>query len=347
VRKIRIGTIGCGYWGPNLLRNFASLPDTDLGVVCDLREERLSYVRQNYPNTETCKDYRNLLEDKDLDAVVVATPATNHYSLVRASLLSGKHVLVEKPLSLRSEECKDLIKIAKEMKKVLMVSHTFLYNAAVHRLKQYVKEGELGQIYYIYSSRLNLGNIRQDINAMWNFAPHDVSIILYLLEQEPVRVAARGLSYIQKGIEDIVFIDMDFAGGISAHIHISWLDPHKVRKMTVVGSKKMIVYDDTSNDARLQLYDKGVSRLEDSGSLGSFDDFGKFQLLLRAGDVYIPKINFVEPLREECAHFLECIRGGKRPITDGENGLKVVNVLEAADKSLKNGGCAVAVERTL
>lgn len=345
MRKVKIGIIGCGYWGPNLLRNFIALPDADLAVVCDLREERFSYVREHYPNTMTCRDYRTLLEDKMLDAVVVATPAANHYSLVRESLLSGKDVLVEKPLSLRSAECRDLIKIAKETDKVLMVSHTFLYNAAVHKLKQYIKKGELGQIYYIYSSRLNLGKIRPDINAMWNFAPHDISIILYLLEQDPIRVAARGLSYIQKGIEDIVFMDMDFAGGISAHIHISWLDPHKVRKMTVVGSRKMAVYDDTSNEARIQVYDKGVARLENSGTLGTFDDFGEFQFLLRAGDIHTPKIDFVEPLREECAHFLECVRERKRPLTDGENGLKVVNVLEAADKSLKNDGRPMVVEK--
>ncbi len=274
--------------------------------------------------------------------MVIATPVHSHFELARSALRAGKHVMVEKPLSQTSDQCRELISLAESRGLVLMAGHIFIYNAAVRKVKEYITSGALGQVYYIYSQRLNLGVIRQDVNALWNFAPHDVSIINYWLEAAPTDVTARGYSYVQPGIEDVVFMTMDYPGGVGANVHISWLDPHKVRRMTIVGSEKMVVYDDVSTEARLSVYDKGVYRKRNpsdsadpmSDSLGTYETFGEFQLLLRAGDVLIPKLDFIEPLKVECQHFVDCIVGGQRPLTDGYDGLRVVETLEAAQASL-------------
>ncbi|MFB0562293.1 MAG: Gfo/Idh/MocA family protein [Candidatus Lokiarchaeia archaeon] len=335
---VNVGLIGVGYWGSNLARVLFQLPDSRLHTVCDKNKERLDYIKMSFPLVKTTQNYRSLLEEPEIEATVVATEAQLHYQIAKDSLMAGKHVLVEKPLSLTSEQCRDLIEIAKERKTVLMTGHTFEYNAAVRKLKEYINKGDLGKIYYIYSHRLNLGKIRQDINALWNFAPHDISIILYLLESEPIKVSAQGLCCIQEKIEDVVFLNLTFANGIGAHIHISWLDPSKVRRMTVVGSKKMIIYDDVEPEAKIQVYDKGIDKKRLANTLGKFETFGDFQLLLRAGDIFIPKIDFVEPLKVECHHFIDCIKKGKKPLTDGANGLRVVKVLESAQKSLDNNG---------
>jgi predicted dehydrogenase len=222
-----------------------------------------------------------------------------------------------------------------------MVGHTFEFNAAVQYVEKCIEQNELGQIYYIYSQRLNLGVVRSDINALWNLAPHDISIALRWLKKMPVRVDARGYTYLQPGIEDVVYLNMEFEDGVAVHVHVSWLDPGKVRRMTVVGSEKMVVYDDASTEAKIQLYDKGIDRRGLDGSLGDFDSFGKFQLIQRAGDVLIPRIDFAEPLRSECQHFVECIVTGKKPLTDGENGLRVVKILAAASRSLAAGGASI------
>ncbi|UCE17500.1 MAG: Gfo/Idh/MocA family oxidoreductase [Gemmatimonadota bacterium] len=340
---ITVAVLGCGYWGPNIIRNFHQLPGAHLLSVCDLRQDRLDYVKEHFPNVETTLEVESLLARTDIDAFVVTTPADNHFSLTKRVLEADKHVLVEKPLALTSDECRELIELAESKGKTLMVGHTFLYNAAVRKLKQFVDNNELGDIYYVYSSRLNLGRIRSDINAMWNFAPHDVSIILYLVGQEPVSVSAKGQSYIQPGIEDVVFMHLDFDDGMKAMIHISWLDPNKVRRMTVVGSKKMVVYDDVSRDAKIVVYDKGIDKININESFGEFEGFGEFQLRLRAGDMFIPEIDFVEPLKVECSHFIDCIVNGKKPLTDGEEGLRGVKVLEAAQQSLKHDGAAVKI----
>jgi predicted dehydrogenase len=335
---INVAVIGMGYWGPNLARNFAALPGVHLYSVCDVREEPLRRMGQQYPGTRLTTEYRELLDDPAVDAVVVATPAETHYALAKESMDTGKHVLVEKPLAMSASQCRDLIDLADQLGKVLMVGHVFRYNAAVQKLKSCIESGELGEVYYISSSRLNLGRIRQDINAMWNFAPHDISIITHLLGMMPSQVNARGFPYIQKSVEDVVFMTLFFPNGASASVHISWLNPRKVRTMTVVGSKKMAIYDDVSADAKIQIYDKGVTKQPGLASLGDFDTFGEFQLLLRAGDVLIPKIDFVEPLRVECQHFVDCITNGSRPMTDGWDGLHVVQVLEAAQRSMENEG---------
>ncbi len=331
---IQIAVVGLGHWGPNLARNFHLLPETNLHTLCDASPQRLEQVAARYPAARRTTDYESVLADPAIDAVVLATPVHTHHAMARAALSAGKHTFVEKPLARSSQEAQDLIDLAQAQGLILMVGHVFLYNAAVRQIKDYIDAGELGDIYYIYGQRLNLGIVRQDVNALWNFAPHDISIINYWLDSVPQQVDAHGHAYLQPDIEDVVFLHMDYPGGVAASVHVSWLDPNKVRRMTVVGSKKMVVYDDVSPDAKIRLYDKGVDRLPGQG-LGQYATFGEFQLLLRAGDILIPKLNFVEPLREECRAFARAIQTGEPPLADGHNGLAVVRVLEAADRAMK------------
>lgn len=340
---VRVGQIGLGYWGPNLLRNMMSVPRARVVAVADSDERRLAELAQNGSPVATTQDYRELVCRRDVDAVVIATPAASHAELAHAALSAGKHVLIEKPLATTVEDGVRLIELADRKGLILMVGHTFLYNAAVRRLKEYLEHGELGEIFYVYSQRLNLGRVRHDVNALWNFAPHDVSILLYLLGQTPIEVVARGFAYLQQGIEDVVFMTLVFSNGVSAHVHISWLDPQKVRRMTVVGSRKMAVYDDVNADARIVLYDRGVDRIPTAESPRDFGSFAEFQLRLRSGDVTIPALTLPEPLRLECAHFIACILEGRRPLTDGQHGLDVVRVLVAAQQSMSNRGAPVAV----
>jgi predicted dehydrogenase len=342
---VNLALVGLGHWGPNIARNLAIADGGHLHTVCDAVTSRTEHIGRQYPSTRATSDLESVLDDEQVDAVVLATPVDSHHELARRALLAGKHVLVEKPLAHTSAQCLELIDLAAARSLTLMVGHVFLYNAAVRRMKEYIDSGELGEIRYVYSQRLNLGQVRSDVNALWNFAPHDLSILMYWLGAEPERVIARGYSYIQPEIEDVVFVTLDFPHQVGANAHISWLDPFKVRRMTVVGSEKMIVYDDVSADARIVLYDKGVSRTRRPGneaaqSLGTYETYGEFQLLLRAGDVLIPKIDFVEPLRVECQHFVDCIRSGDRPLTDGESGMRVVRILEAAQDSMAAGGAA-------
>lgn len=340
---IGVGVIGAGYWGPNLIRNFASTAGARLVGVADLDEGKLARIGKSYPGVVTTTRLADLLANDDIQGIAVATPAGSHFELARQVLRAGKSVFVEKPLAASAAECEELIELAEKKKLVLMVGHTFEYNAAVEQVEQYIRSQELGEIYYIYSQRLNLGVVRRYVDAMWNLAPHDVSIALRWLGEMPVAVNARGYTYLQKGIADVVYMNLEFASGVAVHIHVSWLDPGKVRRMTVVGSQKMVVYDDASADAKIQLFDKGIDRQHMDGSLGSFDSFGNFQLIQRAGDVLIPRIDFVEPLKVETAHFVECVAEGKKPRTDGENGLRVVKVLEAASQSMKRGGASVEI----
>lgn len=347
---VRVGVIGFGYWGPNLVRNVASLKGAELRAVCDQSGPRLQEVGKLYPATALVESVPELLARTDIDAVVVATPADTHFELARQVLSSGRSVFVEKPLATTVAECEELIELAAQKNLVLMVGHTFEFNAAVDYVDELISRRDLGQIYYIYSQRLNLGVVRRDVNALWNLAPHDISIALRWLKKEPVRVCARGYTYLQAGVEDVVYLDLEFDNGVAVHIHVSWLDPGKVRRTTVVGSRKMVVYDDASTEAKIQVYDKGIDREPLPGadpqyaSLGKFDSFGKFQLTQRAGDLLIPKIDFTEPLKRECSHFVDCVRDGARPLTDGESGLRVVRILEAGTRSLRQGGIAVDLE---
>ncbi|MBI4300131.1 MAG: Gfo/Idh/MocA family oxidoreductase [Chloroflexi bacterium] len=325
----RVAVIGCGYWGPNLVRNFHQLGS--LAACCDLSAERLKGIERLYPGVRTTQDLQGLLDDPAIDAVVIATPARTHFSLARQALLAGKHVLVEKPLAMSSDEAGELIAAARKAQRALMVGHTFEYNPAVHKMKEYLRDGTLGDLFYVYSTRVNLGRVQQDLNALWSIMPHDISILVYLLDALPEAVSAHGASYVTPGVEDVVFMYLRFPDGVSAHVHGSWLDPGKVRRMTLVGSRKMVIYDDIDNEARLKVYDKGVLK---TGA----DIHGEFQLRLHSGDIYIPQISMAEPLRNECAHFLECIDGNKTPVSDGESGLRVIRVLEAAQCSLENNG---------
>ncbi len=336
---VGIAVVGAGYWGPNLIRNFAAVSEL-VGVV-DRDKERLQKQRLLYPGLLFTAEMEEILTSEAVQGVALATPADSHYALAKQVIEAGKSVFVEKPLAQTVAECEDLIRLAAECGVVLMVGHTFEFNAAVQYVEKCIEQNELGKIYYIYSQRLNLGVVRSDINALWNLAPHDISIALRWLKKMPVRVDARGYTYLQPGIEDVVYLNMEFADGIAVHVHVSWLDPGKVRRMTVVGSEKMVVYDDASTEAKIQLYDKGIDRRGLDGSLGDFDSFGKFQLIQRAGDVLIPRIDFTEPLRSECQHFVECVATGKKPLTDGENGLRVVKILEAASRSLAAGGASI------
>ena len=333
----KVAVVGYGYWGPNLARSFLHLPEAHLVACCDLDETRLSKAQDLYPAITTTADYQSLLDNPEIDAVALATTAPTHYELTKTALAHGKHVLVEKPLTLNSDQAWELVNLAEERGRVLMVGHVFEHNPAVWKMKELIDQGEIGVPYYAYSTRVNLGRVRSHLNALWSIAPHDISILIYLLGQMPIKVSAHGATYLNRNVEDVVFIHLVFPQGITAHVHVSWLDPSKARRMTVVGSKKMIIYDDVASEGKIKIYDKGVYRKGD-------EIYGEFQFKLHSGDIYIPKIDMSEPLRNECAHFIECIQEGKRPTTDGENGLRVVRVLEAAQRSLKAGGAPQEIE---
>ena len=328
--KVKVALVGCGYWGPNLARNFHQLPDAELVACCDLDLETLRQMEALYPARVT-SDFDAILSDPEIEAVALATPAGTHYELARQLLLAGKHLLVEKPLTTSSAEAEELISLARQKERVLMVGHVFEYNPAVLKIKDLIDDGQIGEVYYLYSNRVNLGRVQSDINALWSIAPHDISIALFLLEQMPTQVSARGAAYLNGRVEDVVFVTMFFPSDVMAHVQASWLDPSKVRRMTVVGSEKMIIYDDVASEGKVKIYDKGVYRKGDA-------IYGEFQYRIHSGDITIPKINMSEPLRNECAHFVECVRSGATPRTDGENGLRVVRVLEAAQISLSGGG---------
>lgn len=337
---VRVALIGLGYWGPNLARNFAALEGGALTVLCDVERNRADAIRRRFcPGATTIHDYRRVAEDPSVDAVVIATPIRSHFEMGSFFLGAGKHVFIEKPLAGTTAECRALIDLADRHDRVLMVGHVFEFNVAVRKIKEYLQNGDLGKLFYVYSQRVNLGRIQHDVNALWSFAPHDISIMNYWLGQEPVRVSARGFSYLHSGVEDVVFVTLEYPGGIGANLHLGWLDPRKVRLMTLVGSKKMLVYDDVSLDAKIQLYDKGIAQLDDF--LEAPETFAEFQFQIRTGDVVIPTIQFGEPLQSECQHFIDCIATGSKPLTDGHSGLRVVRVLEAAEKSLREGGAPV------
>ncbi|MCL4861895.1 MAG: Gfo/Idh/MocA family oxidoreductase [Caldilineaceae bacterium] len=330
--RLKIGAIGYGYWGPNLIRNFIELPETELYGVADLDQARLNTVQERYPQVQLfTKDYRGFFE-RGLDAVVVATPPHTHHRIVRECLENGLHVLVEKPLTLTSSDALDLVQTAERHGRVLMVGHTFEYNPAVRALKQMIDSGELGEIQYIDAVRVSLGLFNAHLNVIWDLAPHDISILLHLLGTMPESVAAQGTSCVQDGVEDVAYVTLRFPNNVLAHMRLSWLDPSKIRRITVVGSKKMVIYDDVENQEKIKVYDKGVTAIRHT------DTFGEFNFAYHYGDIVSPYIRFEEPLRVECKHFVECILEHKRPLTDGYNGLRVVEILEAAQKSLRNGG---------
>jgi predicted dehydrogenase len=331
MNRVKVGIVGSGYWGPNLIRNFIELPSSSVVAVADLREERLSHIKNCYPHIQCTTRYEDLF-GMQLDAAVVATPPATHFEVARACLQHNLHVLVEKPLTLKSHDAEALNAIAAERGLNLMVGHTFEYNPAVRALKATIDSGELGRIYYIDAIRVNLGLFNAHSNVLWDLAPHDVSILRFLLGCDPISVSAQGTACIFNGSHDIVYMHLNFPNCVIAHVHMSWLDPCKVRRITVVGSKKMAVYDDVEALEKIRIYDRGVDTPPYT------ETFGDFQCSYRYGDVVIPNIRFVEPLKLECQHFLDSIVNHTEPQSSGRVGLQVVKVLEAADRSLHNEG---------
>ncbi len=331
MEQVRVGVIGTGYWGPNLLRNLHYLPDSEVVAVADKRDERLDHVRSLYSSLETTNDYQDFF-DMGIQAVVIATPPATHYNIAMDCLKHGLHTFIEKPLTLDSAHGQELVDYAEANNLVLMVGHTFEYNSAVRKVKEIIDSGDIGDILYIDSVRVNLGLFQRDLDVVWDLAPHDLSILNYLIGQDPISIRADGGANIFPGKTDVAYLHIDYPDNILAHVHVSWLDPSKVRRTTIVGSKKMLVYDDLENLEKIKIYDKGVEALPYT------DSYGDFQCSYRYGDVTAPYIHFTEPLRIECQHFIDCINNGTTPLSDGWSGLRVVRLLEAAERSLESHG---------
>ena len=331
-KVLKLAQIGCGYWGPNLLRNFNSIDNCHLKCAIETDSERLKFLRDTFPNIEIAENIHTVYEDPEIDAVIIATPAHLHFEQAKQALQTNKHVFVEKPMATSSKDVEELAKIANDKGLTLMSGHTFLYNDAVRFIKSQIDSGKIGTVRYLYAQRLNLGRIRSDVDAMWNFAPHDVSIIQYLLnDPQPLEIKSSGMDFIQPGIKDVVFLNLRYEKAL-ANIHVSWLDPLKTRKIVVVGSKKMIVYDDVAED-KIIIYDKGIDRYSKLGENMDFDIPPSSSFRYRSGDIWIPKIDYREPLRTEAEHFLDCVRTGNESLSGPSHSLKVVKILEEASKN--------------
>ena len=333
---IKIGVVGLGYWGPNLVRNFRNTPGCEMAVCCDRDADRLSRIQNLFPEVEVTENHEDLL-NSDIDAVALATPVWTHFDLGKAFLEAGKHVFIEKPMTPSAEEAEQLIAIAERNNCRLMVGHTFEYTAAVNKIKDIIDSGEIGDVLYINSTRVNLGLFQQDINVIWDLAPHDISIITYILGQEPTTVNAQGQSHYHETIEDVAMTTLNFDSGTIAFVRNSWIDPNKDRTMIFVGSKKMLVYNDISPNEKIKIYDKGVEKPS------YYNNFGEFQYSYRYGDIYIPRLEDYEALSAECRHFIESIENSTAPRSDGYSGLRVIRIIEAANKSLAEEGRAVKV----
>jgi len=324
-RTQSVGVVGLGYWGPNLARNFADIPGVEVSFLCDGDEAARARVSRSLPRARVTADLDDLLAAPDLDAIALATPVSTHAEMAAQVLDAGKHCFVEKPLAQSAADAERAVAAAERSGRLLMVGHLLEYHPGVRRLKELTDSGELGdEIYYIYGNRLNLGKLRADENALWSLGAHDVSVVLYLADEEPVEVEAHGASYVRSGVDDVVFCFLRFPSGLVAHLHLSWLDPHKERRFTVVGSQKMATFDDMKPERKLAVYDKGFD--EDARADGEY--------VTRSGDVFSPPIPDIEPLRAECEHFIDAIRSGQSPRSDGASGLRVVRVLERLQESL-------------
>ncbi len=336
-KPVRIGVVGFGYWGPNLVRNLDKLGDAQIVVACDLSQSNLDKLSALYPYVETTTDLEVLLSDAyALDAVVISTSAPSHFAIAKRVIEAGKHCYVEKPLTLKSADSETLVRMADEKGVVLFVGHLMEYHSAINWIKEYIASGDLGDVLYVYMQRLNLGKVRTEENAFWSLAPHDVSIVLYVLGEAPDFVSANGAAYVTPGVQDTVFANLHFPSGKMANIHVSWLDPHKSRKFTVVGTKKMLVFDDMQATEKIWIYDRGVGAPEAALSYGE-------DLTLRFGDITVPWVPMKEPLGIEVQHFLDCCSDGSTPRSDGRDGLNVVRVLEAVDISMAAGGAPAAI----
>ena len=336
---ISVGVIGYGYWGPNLARNFAEIDETALGAVSDLSESRLGLVRRRFPGCRICVDYRDILNDPGIDAVAVATPVSSHYTITLEALAAGKHVLVTKPMAGNSQQALLMIEEARRRGLVLMVDHTFCYTGAVRCIRELIRKGELGDILYYDSVRVNLGLFAHDVDVIWDLAVHDLSIMDHVLPSRPVEVSATGLSHFEGGHEDVSYVTLFFESNMIAHLHVNWMAPVKVRRTLLGGSRKMIVYDDLETSDKVKVYDKGVSMDGDAESIY------RLRMSYRTGDMWAPRLDLTEALQAECRHFANCIEGGLTPDTDGTAGLEVVRVLEAASLSMKDRGRPVKLVR--
>lgn len=335
---ISVGVIGYGYWGPNLVRNFNENPETSVDFVCDLDESRLKSFRSKGKHTKITANYKDLLKNSSLDLVVISTPVSTHFKIAMDALKADKHVLLEKPMTVTVEQAERLIETAEKKNLELFVDHTFIYTGAVQHIKKLISSGELGDIYYFDSVRVNLGLFQHDVNVIWDLAPHDFSVMDYLIDEKPLSVSATGASRVHGKIEDIAYVAVKFKSGLIAHFHVNWMSPVKIRRIMIGGSKKMVVFDDLSPDEKVKVYDKGVKLLD-----ASKDKIYKNLIQYRIGDMYAPKIESTEALKSEVAHIVDCIQNNKKPLTDGMSGLNVVKLLEAAQKSLKKGGASVRI----
>jgi len=337
--EVRVGVVGCGYWGPNHIRVMSGLQGSGvrMALAADRDDARRKHIAGLYPWVRLESEAETVLDSPDVDAVIVATPVHTHYQFARRALEAGKHVLVEKPFVTDVEQAEMLVDLARRNGLVLMAGHTFEYTAAVNKIREMLAEGMLGDVLYVRSERVNLGLFQKDINVLWDLAPHDVSILMYILQRMPTHVSAIGNAHVTEGVEDVVILTMEIGKAVMANVIVSWLDPRKVRQMTVVGNRKMLVYDDLSANEKIRIYDKGVEGPK------HYDSFGEFQYSYRYGDIVTPMLKESEPLRVEGEHFIDCIRRGATPRSSGESGLQVTRVLAAAQKSLRNGSARVAV----
>jgi len=335
-KKTTVGVIGCGYWGPNLLRNFAENETAELRWMCDLDAKRLTAMGRRYPGTQTTTDYKSLMADPELDAVAIATPVWTHFNFAKDALEAGKHVLVEKPLTASVAEAEQLIELAERSGLTLMVDHTFVYNGAVRKIKEIVQSGELGDLLYFDATRINLGLFQDDINVVWDLAPHDFSIMDFVVDGQPELLSAVGSCHIKQGIENIAYVLLKFPNELIAHFHFNWLSPVKIRHTLIAGSRKMVVYDDIEPTEKVRVYDRGVTTRSES----DVDREAAYQTLVsyRTGDVWVPKLDSTEALHYVCQEFLSAIAQSRRPLTDGQAGLRVVRLLEAAQRSIDTGG---------
>ena len=334
---IKVAVIGCGYWGPNLVRNFNSLSECQVKVVCDIDNQRLAHIESLYSGIKTSTDFNLVVNDADIDAIAIASPVRFHHEMAKKSLQAGKHTFIEKPLASSTAECRELIEIAKSNGLTIIVGHTFVYSPPVRKVKEIVRRGALGEIQYISARRLNLGLFQKDINVTWDLAPHDISIILYVLGRYPISVNCQGTAHVNPDIEDITTLTLNFDNGCFATIQSSWLDPNKIREMTFVGSQRMLVYNDVEPNEKIKIYDKRVE------TPPYYDTFAEFHYSYHYGDMYSPYLKQYEPLKMECQHFLDCIKTGEKPESCGDEGLKVVEILEAASRSLKHDGARVDI----
>lgn len=338
--KVRVGLVGCGYWGPKVIRAAASLPDVEVAALVDLREDLREALGRHYPLARSTATLGEALAGGPLDAVIVATNPATHVEVASEAIAGGCHVMVEKPLALSAAACRDLGVKARAAGVILMAGHTFRFSPLVNHVRSLVESGELGEIYSVDSQRLNLGRVRRDVDAIWNFAPHDISILNYWLDGHPRAVHCHAYDYLQPGIPDLAFLVLEYEHAV-AHVHISWLHPSKVRRMTVIGSKKMVVYDDV--EGQIVVHDAGIDREHVDRSFPDFETFGEFRLIQRVGDMHIPRIPVAEPLALQCRHFVDCVKNGTEPVTDFEDAARVVEVLEAASASHAKGGARVEI----